>query len=174
VNGRQIAAWVPLALAIGLGAALSYGLARPDDRTVMSRMVGAAAPAFSLSPALPGRPGLSDAALRAGRPQLLNFFASWCVPCAAEAPALAHLAASGLPVVGVAVRDRPVALGAFLAAHGDPYRAIGGDGDSRVAMAFGTSGVPESFLVDGRGHIVRQVIGPIGADEARALLAAAR
>jgi cytochrome c biogenesis protein CcmG/thiol:disulfide interchange protein DsbE len=131
-------------------------------------------PRFALPAALPGQPALSDAALRTGKPHLVNFFASWCVPCAAEAPLLDRMAGAGLPVMGVAVRDRATALQAFLAAHGNPYRAIGGDGDSRVALAFGTSGVPESFLVDGKGRITRQIIGPIGPDQADTLLAEAK
>ena len=174
MNGRRLIAWAPLGGAVLLGAALSYGLARPDDRSISSAMVGAAVPAFALPPASPTRPGLSSAALRTGRPHLLNFFASWCVPCAAEAGQLRQVAAAGLPVVGIAVRDRPDELDAFLQRNGNPYGAIGGDIASRVAMDFGSSGVPESFLVDGQGRIIRQIIGPIGPDDVAALLKDAR
>lgn len=174
MNRNRVIAWAPLALAVLLGAALSYGLAKPDDRTIASQMIGASVPDFSLPPATAQRPALSSAVLRDGHPHLLNFFASWCVPCAAEAPQLGAIAAAGVPVVGIAVRDRPDELDGFLRRNGNPYRNIGGDLESRVAMDFGSSGVPESFLVDGKGRILRQVIGPIGSDEAATLVATAR
>jgi cytochrome c biogenesis protein CcmG/thiol:disulfide interchange protein DsbE len=174
VNRRQIVGWAPLGLAVALGAVLSFGLARPEGHSLSSQIIGAEVPALALPAASASRPGLSDAALRDGRPHLVNFFASWCVPCRAEAPALGRLAAAGMPIVGVAVRDTGPALDAFLTANGNPYQAIGSDPESRAALAFGTSGVPETFLVDGRGRIRTQVIGPIGPDQAGALLAVAR
>jgi cytochrome c biogenesis protein CcmG/thiol:disulfide interchange protein DsbE len=68
-------------------------------------------------------------------------------------------------IEGIAVRDRPEDLAVFLAEHGDPYERIGNDGQSRVQIALGSAGVPESFVVDGRGVIRYQHIGPIEADD---------
>jgi cytochrome c biogenesis protein CcmG/thiol:disulfide interchange protein DsbE len=64
---------------------------------------------------------------------------------------------------GIAVRDRPEDVADFLARYGDPYDRIGGDAQSRVQIALGSSGVPESFIVDGTGVIRYQHIGPIEA-----------
>ena len=61
----------------------------------------------------------------------------------------------------IAIRDRPEDVAAFLARHGDPFDRIGADRESRVQMALGSSGVPESFVVDGRGIIRYQHMGPI-------------
>jgi len=171
---RRLVTWAPLALAVLLGAALTYGLAKPAGTSVTSKMVGASVPAFALPPASPGRPGLASADLAAGRPHLVNLFASWCVPCAAEAPQLKALADAGVPIVGIAVRDRPEAVDAFLARYGNPYARIGSDTASRVQMNFGSSGVPETFLVDGRGRIIQQTMGPIGPQDVAPLIAAAR
>ena len=121
---------------------------------------------------MPGRPGLSAAALRQGQPQIVNIFASWCLPCRVEAPQLDALARRGMPVVGIAVRDRPEDLAGFLANFGDPFRAIGADVDRRVQLNLGSAGVPETFIVDGRGIIRHQHIGAITDGDMPAIIAA--
>lgn len=166
--------WLPLIMFILLGAALTYGLAKPDDHNITSKMIGASTPSFVLRPAVPGVPGLASADLASGKPHLVNIFASWCVPCVAEAPQLKAIADAGVPVVGIAVRDRPEALQRFLARNGNPFRAIGADDASQVQMAFGSSGVPESFVVDGKGMIRQQTIGPINPQDVPDIIAAVR
>ena len=168
------AKWLPLVAFILLGSALTYGLAKPDSTNIRSKMVGASVPSFTLPPATQGLPGLSSSDLATGQPHLLNIFASWCVPCVAEAPQLKAIAQAGVPVVGIAIRDRPEALARFLARNGNPFRAIGADDASQVQMAMGSSGVPESFVIDGRGRIVHQVIGPINPEDVPGLVAAVK
>ncbi|UAK26347.1 redoxin family protein [Sphingomonas nostoxanthinifaciens] len=171
MSGRPIL-WAPLVAFILLAAFLTYGLAKPDDTNITSKMVGAAVPPFRLPPATPGMPGLASADLAAGKPHLVNIFASWCVPCAAEAPQLRAIADAGVPIVGIAVRDRPEALADFLHRYGNPYARIGSDNASQVQMALGSSGVPETFVVDGRGMIRRQTIGPINPQDVADTIAA--
>ena len=72
-----------------------------------------------------------------------------------------QLKASGVPIEGIAVRDTPEDVADFLARNGDPYERIGSDPQSEVQIALGSSGVPESFVVDGKGVIRYQHIGPI-------------
>jgi len=168
---KGYAKWAPLVGFILLGSALTYGLAKPETTNIRSKMIGASVPSFTLPPATAGLPGLSSGNLANGRPHLLNIFASWCVPCAAEAPQLKAIADAGVPVVGIAVRDRPEALARFLARNGNAFRAIGADDASQVQMAMGSSGVPESFVVDGKGRILSQVIGPINPQDVAGLIA---
>jgi cytochrome c biogenesis protein CcmG/thiol:disulfide interchange protein DsbE len=92
---------------------------------------------------------------------LLNIFESWCVPCVGEAPVLNELKQRGVEIDAIAVRDTPGAITAFLAEHGDPYVRIGSDPQSQAQIALGSSGVPETFVVDGKGVIRRQYIGPL-------------
>jgi len=92
---------------------------------------------------------------------VINFFASWCVPCIAEATKLAQLDRQGVPIVGIAVRDRAEDVAAFLARNGDPYEDIVADPESKVQIAFGSSGVPETFVVDSYCTIRHQHIGEI-------------
>lgn len=165
--------WVPVAVFAVLLAFTIHGLRRPADRTVYSRLVGQPVPAFAAPAMLPGRPGVASGALR-GRPRLVNVFASWCIPCAAEAPQLAALKAQGVEIDGVAVRDTPAAIRDFLARYGDPYAAIGDDREARVQLALGSSGVPESFVVDSSGRIVSQHVGDIRLEDVPAIVAAVR
>jgi cytochrome c biogenesis protein CcmG, thiol:disulfide interchange protein DsbE len=166
--------WLPLLLFAGVFAVVAWALYRPADRTVRSALVGKSLPAFTLPAAVPSKPGLASADLRPGRPYLLNIFASWCVPCIAEAPQLLRLQALGVPVQGVAVRDSAPALAAFLRRNGDPYGRVGLDTHGQVQLSLGSSGVPESFVVDGRGRIVLQHVGVIEAGDVPALAAAVR
>ena len=163
--------WLPLFAFVAVIAIIALALYRPADRTVYSAMVGKPLPAFDTPPLLPGKPGLASAAFRDGKPKLLNIFASWCVPCAAEAPQLMALKAAGVTIEGVAIRDTPQAMRDFLARGGDPYAAIGDDKASAVQLSLGSSGVPESFLIDGNGTILLQHVGDIRADEVPGILA---
>ncbi|MGK6324554.1 DsbE family thiol:disulfide interchange protein [Sphingomonas sp. DT-51] len=164
--------WLPLcAFGIVLAVVL-WGLWRPADRTIYSAMVGKPLPAFTLPAIAPGKPGVTDADFRRGAPRLLNVFASWCVPCVAEAPQLLTLKAAGVPIDAVAIKDTPADVAAFLQRHGDPYASVGSDPHSRLQLALGSSGVPETFVVDGRGIIRLQHVGDIRADDVPQLLQA--
>ena len=156
---------IPVVLVVLLMAALVWRLANPPDSDVQSEMIGKPVPAFQLAAAVAGKPALSSADLAGGKPKLVNFFASWCVPCIGEAPVLLDLKQQGVSIVGIAVRDRPDELADFLAQNGNPFERIGADSQSRVQLAFGSSGVPETFIVDGRGVIRMQHIGPIEPDD---------
>ncbi|QQN73696.1 DsbE family thiol:disulfide interchange protein [Croceicoccus sp. YJ47] len=153
--------WLPLALFIGFVALVAYGLMAPGERDVRSAMVGNPLPQFTLPAGVEGTPGLSRAGFTKGEPRLLNIFASWCVPCAVEAPQLDTLAAQGVPIDGVAIRDRSEDIAQFLERNGNPYRAIGKDDVSAVQLGIGSSGVPETFVIDGDGIIRYQHMGPI-------------
>ena len=164
--------FVPLAVLLLFVGAVSWRLAVPNDERVPSKLEGRALPAFDLPAAIPGKPGLASTDLARGEPRLVNIFASWCVPCIAEAPMLDELARRGVKIDAIAVRDRPEDVADFLARHGDPFERIGSDLDSRVQIALGSSGVPETFVVDGRGVIRAQHIGPIEARDIPVLLRA--
>ena len=163
--------WVPLflfALFLGLAA---YQLTQPKDEFVASGMVGEELPYFDLPPAMDGVEGVSNATFADGQPRLLNIWASWCLPCIAEAPHLESLERQGVEIVGVAIRDRPEDIARFLAQHGNPYSRIGRDDLSEVQLAIGSSGVPETFVIDGEGVIRYQHIGDVRASDVPVLLA---
>jgi cytochrome c biogenesis protein CcmG/thiol:disulfide interchange protein DsbE len=163
--------FAPLALLLLIIAALVWRLATPADTNVHSTLEGKPVPTFALPPIVPNKPSFSSSDLATGQPRLVNIFASWCVPCVTEVKVLRTLKDSGVRIDGIAVRDRPQDLADFLARNGDPYERIGSDAQSQVQIALGSSGVPESFIVDGKGLIRYQQIGPIEASDIPMILA---
>jgi cytochrome c biogenesis protein CcmG/thiol:disulfide interchange protein DsbE len=154
---------IPIILLIWVVGGFAWRLVKPVDTAVHSQMIERELPPFDLAPALAGKPGLKSADLATGKPRLLNVFASWCVPCVGEAPVLDELRRRGVEIDAIAVRDSPDAVSTFVQRYGDPYQRIGLDPQSNAQIALGSSGVPETFLIDGRGVIRRQYIGPLTA-----------
>jgi cytochrome c biogenesis protein CcmG/thiol:disulfide interchange protein DsbE len=166
-----LAVWLPLGLFAGFLVLVMVGLYWPADREVSSAFIGKPLPAFDLPPAADDRPGLATAQFKeGGKPRLLNIFASWCVPCKVEAPQLAALAQQGVEIDGVAIRDRREDVAGFLAQYGNPFKRIGKDDLSQVQLAIGSSGVPETFVVDSKGIIRYQHIGDIRAEDVPMIL----
>jgi cytochrome c biogenesis protein CcmG/thiol:disulfide interchange protein DsbE len=153
--------FAPLAVLLLIIIALVWRLATPVDTNVSSKLAGQSVPSFALPAALSSKPALTSADLATGQPHILNIFASWCVPCIGEVNVLQALKARGVIIDGIAVHDQPQDLADFLSRNGDPYERIGSDRESRVQIALGSSGVPESFIVDGKGVIRYQHIGAI-------------
>jgi cytochrome c biogenesis protein CcmG/thiol:disulfide interchange protein DsbE len=170
VRRLRLFLWGCVVVAAALFGLFAWQLSRPKDDLVRSEMIGKPVPAFALPASIPQRPGLASSDLADGKPKLLNVFASWCLPCIAEAPQLAQLERSGAPIVAVAVRDRPEDLAAFFAAHGNPFSRIGADNVRTVQFLLGSSGVPETFVVDGKGVIRHQHIGEIRDEDVPVLL----
>ena len=158
---RRLIIWVPLGIFALFLMVVAFGLSSPGDRKLRSQLIGKPMPEFALPGALPQRAGLRRADFTAGEPRVLNIFASWCVPCIAEAPQLMELAKRGVPIEAIAIRDKPEDVAQFLSRWGDPYKRIASDTDSRVQLALGSSGVPETFVIDGGGIIRYQHIGDI-------------
>ena len=162
--------FAPLAVLLLIIVALVWRLATPVDTTVHSKLEGKPVPAFALAAALAGKPTLSSADLAAGHPRLVNVFASWCVPCISEVKVLQSLKERGVAIDGIDIRDRSDDLTNFLGRNGDPYQRIGSDPQSQVQIALGSSGVPESFIVDGKGIVRYQHIGAITPSDAPMIL----
>src|SRR3954467_4393555 len=162
--------FAPLAGLLLIVLALIWRLATPVDTNVPSKLDGKPVPMFALPPGVPTKATLSTSDLATGTPHVVNIFASWCLPCIGEVTVLQALKARGVAIDGIAVRDRPEDIAAFLARNGDPYERIGSDSQSRVQIALGSSGVPESFIVDGKGIIRSQHIGPIAASDVPMIL----
>lgn len=169
---KRIWLWLPLGLFVLFFGVVAYGLVKPADRTITSKMIGKPLPQFSLPPAHDGQPGLGSASFSQGQPRLLNIFASWCIPCIAEAPVLMQMRSMGVPIDAIAIRDRPEDVGRFLARNGNPNQRIGSDTVGKVQISLGSSGVPETFVIDGKGVIRHQHIGDIRAEDVSEILAA--
>lgn len=156
-------ALVPVAAFAALAIVFAIGLQRDRAPGVIpSALIGRPVPDFALPPVHPDRPGLSAADLRTGEVTVVNMWASWCAPCRLEHPILMKLAQTGaVRVVGIAYKDAPEKAQAFLASLGDPFALSALDIDGRVSIDWGVYGVPETFVVDGRGVIVAKHTGPL-------------
>jgi cytochrome c biogenesis protein CcmG/thiol:disulfide interchange protein DsbE len=131
-----------------------------DPQTLPSAMIDQPAPAFDLA-ALNGGANLSLSGLK-GQVVLVNFFASWCVPCRIEQPILMRLAKQDhVALYGIDYKDQPAAAKRVLAELGDPYRAIGLDADGITGIDFGVYGVPETYVIDKNGQIRKRFVGPL-------------
>ncbi len=167
---RRWVAVAPLAVLAGLAALfLGYGL-KHDPRVNPAALVGKPLPATPLAGLADGAP--SPLAQAAKGPVLVNVFASWCAPCAEEAPALMALKASGVRMVGVAYKDDPAATRGFLSRQGDPFARVLLDPDGRGGVDLGISGVPETFAVDAQGVVRAKHAGALSPDDAERLLEA--
>jgi cytochrome c biogenesis protein CcmG/thiol:disulfide interchange protein DsbE len=161
--------FVPLAGFAALAGLLFAGLYAGDPSRLPSALIGKPVPAFDLPP-LPGLhdgagkpvPGLGRADLTQGGVTLVNVWASWCVPCRTEHPVLLRLGAlPGVRLVGIDYKDVPENARRFLGELGNPFAAVGIDQAGRTAIDWGVYGVPETFVVDGRGRIAYKQVGPL-------------
>lgn len=129
----------------------------PSDPAVM---IGKKVPDFDLPGLYGSQPGFKTSDLK-GHVTLVNIFASWCLPCRAEHPQIKALADSGTVVVGIAYKDKAKDAQRFLEELGNPYRIVAYDIAGRSGIAFGISGVPETYLIDKEGIIRFRHAGPL-------------
>lgn len=161
---------VPLLLFAFFAGLAGYMLTQEKNQFVPSQMIEEPLPEFAFDPVIEGFPGVSRDDFIGGEPRLLNFFASWCLPCIAEAPHLDRLQREGVEIIGIAVRDRPQDVANFLRRNGNPYMKIGGDDISELMLEIGASGVPETYVIDAAGNIRYQHIGDVRAETVPLLL----
>lgn len=133
------------------------------DRLLMDDLTGEKAPALLSMPLNVEQP-LPNPALLAtstGKPVLINFFASWCAPCEAEMPFIIALKEKyGVTVVGIAWNDTAEKVGPWVARVHAPFDFVGVD-DGTTAEKYHVRGLPESFLLNQSGTVVRHVSGPL-------------
>lgn len=155
--------FLPLALlAVLVLVFVGVLLSGRDPHALTSPMIGKPLPAFELLPLVEGGPPLTDKTVTADGPAILNFFASWCLPCRVEQPVLLRLAQDRrIAVFGVAWKDDPAAARAFLKEAGNPFSGVGIDRSGGLALDLGVTGVPESFVIGRDGRVLYRHAGPL-------------
>lgn len=161
---------LPLIAFAGLAALFWFKLGSGDPSRIPSALIGRPAPQTTLPPVdgLTSNgaavPGLDPAAFK-GQVSIVNVWASWCVPCHDEAPLLVDLAKDKrIRVLGINYKDAPDNARRFLGRYGNPFAAVGADGNGRASIEWGVYGVPETFIVGRDGAIAYKLVGPITPD----------
>jgi cytochrome c biogenesis protein CcmG, thiol:disulfide interchange protein DsbE len=155
---------------LALLALMVWGIGKRAQGTVGSvPVVARPAPTFAI-PLLDGKP--FDLAANRGKPVLVNFWASWCIPCEDEAAVLeqgSRQYRDRVTFIGVNVQDTEPNAREFLRRFAVTY-PNGMDTSGAIAVDYGMSGVPESYFVDRNGQLVRKWQGPLDADRLRSYL----
>jgi thiol-disulfide isomerase/thioredoxin len=174
----QRTSWLPALVLLGaavLGYAVLPGVSRRVSPT--ARMIGEAAPDFSL-PVFHGGDAGSRIRLSAlqGNIVILDFWASWCKPCQAQARILSGLASrhegGNVMFVGVNTSDNPERAAEFADSHQLPYPSVLDGGE--VANAYGASSLPTLVVIDAAGKVSDVTLGVLSAEEIDSAISAAR
>lgn len=159
---------LPLAIFAGLAGLFALALTSGDPSKLPSALIGKPVPATAFAALegllADGKPvaGFTSKDLANGQVTVVNFWASWCGPCVQEHPLLEALRQkTGAPIYGVNYKDQPSNARRFLGRYGNPFTAVGVDASGRNAIEWGVYGMPETFIVNGKGEIVYKHVGPI-------------
>ncbi len=156
---------LPLVAFVVVAGVLFWNLSRPQTGALPSTLIDEPVPAVTLPPLDAAAQGFGPADLRAGHVTVINVWASWCVQCRVEAPALAQLSRQrGFALWGFVYKDTPEKARAFLNELGNPFARIGIDRSGRAGIEWGVYGAPETFIVDGRGIVRERFVGPMSDD----------
>jgi cytochrome c biogenesis protein CcmG/thiol:disulfide interchange protein DsbE len=160
---NRLLSLIPIAaLLLLVGVSLLLLTREGERQTISDGRIGRPAPVYEMQRLNGGEPVTSDAT--AGRPHVINIFASWCTPCRAEHPQLMALRNGGVEIVGIAYKDDPAATQRFLDELGDPFNAVGVDRNGRFGLELGMVGVPETFVIGPDGTIRAVHRGPLTSE----------
>jgi len=162
---------VGVAITLALVAVLFVGLGK-DPAEIKSPLIGKPAPPFTLKAVGTGQT-IDINALR-GKPVVVNFWATWCVPCYQEHPVLVENARliPNVQFVGVVFNDTEDKINEFLRERGSSYPTLL-DQQGKTAIAYGVGGVPETYFLNRQGVIVAKFTGPMTTEILQSNLAKA-
>ncbi len=156
----------PLLLFLVLAGFLAFGL-KLDPREVPSPLIDKPAPGFRATLLADPAQTLTRESL-AGKPWVLNVWASWCTPCREEHPLWVEFARrSPVAIYGLNYKDERKAGLAWLERLGNPYAQSLADPDGRIGIDYGVYGVPETFVIDRDGIVRMKHVGPVTAEVLR-------
>jgi len=142
-----------------------FWIIRTNDAAAIAEQATARFPDFTLPSLFEPDKNIVHADLKAQNIKIVNFFASWCGPCKVEHPLLMGLAGKNIAIMGINYQDNQKAARLFLKNKGNPYRMTAWDERGNQGMKWGIMSIPQTFVIDQKGHILYHKSGRLHPDD---------
>ena len=156
--------FLPLIILLGVITLFLFGTFKKNTRVIPTPLIGQEVPIMRLETKFYEdfqKNDLEDV-LKIDKIKIINFWASWCLPCEVEHPILMGLSKkSDFIIIGVNYKDTEEGSAEFLNEKGNPYDLVVIDDEGMMGIEMGLTGVPETFVVNEEGKIIYRIVGPI-------------
>lgn len=156
--------FLPLIILLTIIALFLFGTFKKNTRVIPTPLIGQEVPLIELETIFFEEFENKDLAdiLKSNKIKIINFWASWCLPCEVEHPILMGLSKkSDFVIIGINYKDTEEGSARFLNEKGNPYDVILIDDEGILGIEMGLTGVPETFVVNQDGIIIYRIVGPI-------------
>ena len=156
--------FLPLIILLSVITLFLFGTFKKNTRVIPTPLIGQEVPIMVLETKFYEdfqKNDLEDV-LKIDKIKIINFWASWCLPCEVEHPILMGLSKkSDFIIIGVNYKDTEEGSAEFLNEKGNPYDLVVIDDEGMMGIEMGLTGVPETFVVNEEGKIIYRIVGPI-------------
>ena len=156
--------FLPLIILLGVITLFLFGTFKKNTRVIPTPLIGQEVPIMGLETRFYDdfESDILEDVLKSNKIKIINFWASWCLPCEVEHPILMGLSKkSDFIIIGVNYKDTEEGSAEFLNEKGNPYDLIVIDDEGMMGIEMGLTGVPETFVVNEDGKIIYRIVGPI-------------
>ena len=156
--------FLPLIILLTVIALFLFGTFKKNTRVIPTPLIGQEVPLIELETIFFEEYENKDLAdiLKSNKIKIINFWASWCLPCEVEHPILMGLSKkSDFVIIGINYKDTEEGSARFLNEKGNPYDVVLIDDEGVLGIEMGLTGVPETFVVNQDGIIIYRIVGPI-------------
>ena len=156
--------FLPLIILLGVITLFLFGTFKKNTRVIPTPLIGQEVPIMGLETRFYDdfESNILEDILKSNKIKIINFWASWCLPCEVEHPILMGLSKkSDFIIIGVNYKDTEEGSAEFLNAKGNPYDLVVIDDEGMMGIEMGLTGVPETFVVNEEGKIIYRIVGPI-------------
>ena len=156
--------FLPLIILLGVITLFLFGTFKKNTRVIPTPLIGQEVPIMGLETRFYDdfESNILKDVLKSNKIKIINFWASWCLPCEVEHPILMGLSKkSDFIIIGVNYKDTEEGSAEFLNEKGNPYDLVVIDDEGMMGIEMGLTGVPETFVVNEEGKIIYRIVGPI-------------
>ena len=156
--------FLPLIILLSVITLFLFGTFKKNTRVIPTPLIGQEVPIMDLDIKFfeDFETNFLEEILKSDKIKIVNFWASWCLPCEVEHPILMGLSKkSEFIIIGVNYKDNIEGADKFLNEKGNPYDLVVIDDEGMMGIEMGLTGVPETFVVNEKGKIIYRIVGPI-------------